>query len=122
MPNWNFWKYLVGNTGEILKAWGPWVDIEAVIGDIRKAVNDAVMADPGKPNQQASGPPQRRHKDYGDGAGGGTEIWSEGREKQKMRPEPSRAGASNIIHEDLWFKKKYTFKTSGRKPRRNLLV
>ncbi|KAL5016479.1 hypothetical protein ScPMuIL_006068 [Solemya velum] len=38
LPNWNFWKYLVDIDGKALDAWGPWVTVEDIQDDIRKAI------------------------------------------------------------------------------------
>ena len=35
-PDWNFWKYLVGDNGQVIKAWGPQVAVEEVIPDVVK--------------------------------------------------------------------------------------
>lgn len=47
VPQWNFWKYLVSHEGQVLEAWGPWVDPDKLFNTISHAVNDAIAADSG---------------------------------------------------------------------------
>ncbi len=66
VPNWNFWKYLVSHTGEVVGAWGPWSDVEEIMPHIRQAVkvaqedlNPDGPKPPSMPGAPSSGRPQR---------------------------------------------------------------
>lgn len=51
MPNWNFWKYLVNEDGDVVDAWGPWTSVEDIFDQV-KAVVDRIskQKDPELPN------------------------------------------------------------------------
>ncbi|XP_061169108.1 glutathione peroxidase 7-like [Saccostrea echinata] len=33
-PTWNFWKYLVDEKGQVVRAWGPWISVDDITQDI----------------------------------------------------------------------------------------
>ena len=41
-PDWNFYKYLVGPDGQVLRVYKPQEGLDALIGDIRREVEDAM--------------------------------------------------------------------------------
>ncbi|XP_064604438.1 glutathione peroxidase 7-like [Liolophura sinensis] len=51
VPNWNFWKYLVNDDGDVVDAWGPWTSVEDIFDQV-KAVVDRISKpkDPELPN------------------------------------------------------------------------
>ena len=40
-PDWNFWKYLIDDTGKVLNAWGPGSAVEDVLPDVITAIKKA---------------------------------------------------------------------------------
>ncbi|ESO88262.1 hypothetical protein LOTGIDRAFT_86983, partial [Lottia gigantea] len=38
-PNWNFWKYLLDENGQVLYSWGPWASVEDIYKPIKEAVD-----------------------------------------------------------------------------------
>ena len=41
-PNWNFFKYLVNENGEVLDSWGPWTSIDEIYALIQEVVTNAM--------------------------------------------------------------------------------
>ena len=39
-PNWNFWKYLVSQEGDIINAWGPWISVEETHAQIEAVISN----------------------------------------------------------------------------------
>lgn len=39
-PNWNFWKYLVNENGQVVNAWGPWIGVEDIFHDVKEVIDN----------------------------------------------------------------------------------
>ena len=61
VPEWNFYKYLVGHDGVVLNAWGTRTEIEEIFPEVQAAVSraKAAAARPGTADQQQETVPEK---------------------------------------------------------------
>ena len=38
-PTWNFWKYLVDETGHVINVWGPHIPVEDIFHEVKEAID-----------------------------------------------------------------------------------
>lgn len=38
-PDWNFWKYLVDENGEVVNAWGPRTPVEDIFHEVKESID-----------------------------------------------------------------------------------
>ncbi|XP_045589961.1 glutathione peroxidase 7 [Procambarus clarkii] len=54
VPDWNFYKYLVDETGHVVKAWGTRVSIEEIFDEVQAAVDKAKQVAKSKDDKSAA--------------------------------------------------------------------